>query len=179
MLATRIVDRQRADDRLRHRDRNLPLALVDIDGAVGLVDNDRLEPFLVERRPLVTRALGAAFRIAGSAGLELRGRGRLPIADFVFGRLQRGRRLQSDFAVSRHRFATVRWDREVENGLCERRRRCDSRTPSTAACGWGLFCFSSASAAVRPPPEPRKFRLRRSPRARFEYERGRPWRYRP
>src|SRR5437773_6859139 len=38
---------------VRHRERDLPLALADLDGAVSLVDDDRLEPLLVQRGTLV------------------------------------------------------------------------------------------------------------------------------
>jgi hypothetical protein len=42
MLAPCGVDSQSADDGLGHRNGDLPLSLADLDGAVGLVDDDRL-----------------------------------------------------------------------------------------------------------------------------------------
>jgi hypothetical protein len=64
-----------------------------LDGAVGLVDDDRLEPFVVERRSFVTRTFRATFRIAGASGLKLRGGGWLAIANLIGWRVCGGRRL--------------------------------------------------------------------------------------
>ena len=49
---------------MRQRDCDLPLALADLDSAVGLSDDDRLEPLLVKRRKLVARE---THRIDGEA----------------------------------------------------------------------------------------------------------------
>src|ERR1700730_3030805 len=117
MLAPCGVDSQSADDGLGHRYGDLPLALADLDGAVGLIDDDRLEPFFVERRSFVTRTFCAAFRIAGSPGFELRGRGRLAITDVIFRRLQGGRRLQPDIAIARHCGASLRRNRAGERAM--------------------------------------------------------------
>src|ERR1700680_720810 len=99
MLAPCGVDSQSADDGLGHRNGDLPLALADLDGAVGLVDDDRLEPFVVERRSFVTRTFRAAFRIAGASGLKLRGRGRLAIAGLIGWRGRGGGRRQPEFGI--------------------------------------------------------------------------------
>ena len=46
------VDRERADDRLRHRDGDLTIGIVDANGAISLFEDDRLQPLLVECRRL-------------------------------------------------------------------------------------------------------------------------------
>jgi tetratricopeptide (TPR) repeat protein len=57
VLAPRGVDSQSTDDGLSHWNGDLTLSLADLDGVVGLVDDDRLEPFVVERRSFVMAAL--------------------------------------------------------------------------------------------------------------------------
>jgi hypothetical protein len=68
VLAPRGVDGQSADDRLGYRNGDLTLSLANLDGAVGLVNDNRLEPFIVESRSLVPRVGGLSG--CRSAGLN-------------------------------------------------------------------------------------------------------------
>ncbi len=77
------VDSKGADDGLGDRHGDAPLAVADLDGPVGLLEDDALEPLLVQPRDLVLRALRPPARVAGLAGPEAGLPGRLAVANLV------------------------------------------------------------------------------------------------
>src|SRR3984885_4358679 len=85
-LAASRVDGKSADDRFRHRDCDLPLALAPLDGPVRLFDDDFLQALFMWPRTLIASAFGTAFWIAGSTGRKLWGFWRPAIANLVVGR---------------------------------------------------------------------------------------------
>ena len=62
VLALHGVHRERPQHRLRHRHGDVPLAVANRDRAVGLVEDDLLQPLLVQRRTPGLRSLRPALR---------------------------------------------------------------------------------------------------------------------
>jgi hypothetical protein len=72
------IDSERADNRLRHWDGDVAIPVAHRDGAIGLIQDDVLEPLLIKGRAFVLRSLRSPARIAGLTRLKRVSTGGLP-----------------------------------------------------------------------------------------------------